>query len=176
MRISATGIVTVGLILWYLISPAVLAPQQPQSNHTNDVQTLSEPVKDEPKTEKVIEAVITKTEPPKPLYTVGGGCEQYRKLISEHFKDVHTAMAVMQAESGCNSQTVGDTTLTFKNANGETIGMSCGLFQIRILPGRPSCEWLKDPVNNITYAGNMQHNQGWRPWSAYNNGSYRKYL
>jgi len=81
-------------------------------------------------------------------------------------------MAVMQAESTCNSNAVGD--------NYVIAGLhaaSCGLFQIRTLKGRPSCEELKDPSTNIDWAYKVSTNgTNWNPWSVFNNGKYLKYM
>lgn len=54
---------------------------------------------------------------------------------------------------------------------------SCGLWQIRTLAGRPSCEQLKDPQTNLEWAWKIS-SQGtdWTPWSVYTNGKYLKYL
>lgn len=104
-------------------------------------------------------------------------CDSYDALIVENFgsENFITAKAIMKAESGCRSDAVGDLKITYIQ-NGVTYGMSCGLFQIRILPGRPSCDELKDPSKNIVYAGQMFKHSGFKPWSAYKNKSYRKHL
>jgi hypothetical protein len=81
-------------------------------------------------------------------------------------------MAVMQAESGCNPTSVGDT----RPING-LLAPSCGLFQIRTLKGRPSCEALKDPATNIEWAYKISNNgTNWKPWSVFTNQKYIKYL
>jgi hypothetical protein len=41
---------------------------------------------------------------------------------------------------------------------------SVGVFQIRLLDGRPSREWLLNEDNNIQYAFDMFSKQGTRPW------------
>lgn len=90
-------------------------------------------------------------------------------------EDPDTAVAVAMAESGMNPETVGDRHLTFVR-DGKTYGMSCGIMQIRNLPGRPDCESMKDPVKNVEYARSLYERSGWKPWGAYTNGSFKKYL
>jgi hypothetical protein len=80
-------------------------------------------------------------------------------------------MAVMEAESSCNPAAVGDT----YPING-LLAYSCGLFQIRVLAGRPSCEQLKDPATNIEWAYKISGGNNWKPWSAFTNQKYIKYL
>ena len=78
----------------------------------------------------------------------------------------------MQAESGCNQNAVGDTS----PING-LLAHSCGLFQVRTLAGRPSCEQLKDPATNIQWAYKISGNgSNWRPWSVFTNGKYLKHM
>lgn len=67
------------------------------------------------------------------------------------------ALKIAFCESGLNPEAVGD-----KN----TAYQSYGLFQIRALPGRPSPDWLLDPVNNINYAYELYQKEGWQPWSC----------
>lgn len=88
-------------------------------------------------------------------------------LTSKYDWDTKIAYAVCMAESGGNSLAYGD---------GGTAYPSIGLMQIRTLPGRPSKEQLEDPEFNVQYAYNMWKGQGWRPWSAYTNGSYKRYI
>lgn len=99
------------------------------------------------------------------------------KLIKEVFGDkADIAIAIAKAESGLNPEAVGDLHITFEK-NGETMGMSCGIFQIRILEGRPDCETLKNPKENIEYAKRIYDSRGdFSAWSAYTNGAYLKYL
>lgn len=95
-------------------------------------------------------------------------------------KALETAFAVALAESGGRSKAKGDMSLQNK-----TWGPSLGVFQIRSLknpPNTPSGKWrdgkrLMDPSFNLQAAWAIS-NQGtnWEPWSAYNNGSFAKYL
>ncbi len=94
-------------------------------------------------------------------------------LIQKYFpKDQWvTAQAVMLAESGGNANAKGD-----DYAINGLHAPSYGLFQIRALPGRPDPSTLVNPEANVAYAAQMWQSQGWQPWSAYTNGSYRKYV
>ena len=99
------------------------------------------------------------------------GCEQYRSLIQENFPPnaVETFLKIMKAESGCNKRAIGDGHITFLSRNVQ-YGMSCGLFQIRSLPGRPSCESMQDPEQSAQFAANLYMKSGYRPWSVCKNG------
>lgn len=111
--------------------------------------------------------------PIQPIYT---SCAQYAALIERYAWDVHTALAVMKAESGCRADAVGDTTLTFIE-DGEVRGMSCGLFQVRVLRGRPSCDFLQDPANNVAWAWKIYSARGnFGAWSAYTSGAYLNHM
>lgn len=67
------------------------------------------------------------------------------------------AIAVANCESSLNPVALGDTSTEYASA---------GLFQIRMLPGRPGMDYLFDPTNNISYAYSMYVSQGWHPWSC----------
>lgn len=85
-------------------------------------------------------------------------------------------MAVMEAESTCRSDAVGDTTLTYQGS-GRIEGMSCGLFQVRVLAGRPSCDALVDPATNVAWAYKVYSaSSSWKPWSVWTSGKYLKFL
>ena len=87
-----------------------------------------------------------------------GGCETFRAIVSEFDWDVRTMMAIMQAESGCTPRAVGD---NYPIAG--VLAPSCGLYQIRTLAGRPSCEELKDPRTNVEWAYKIYSGQGYEP-------------
>lgn len=78
------------------------------------------------------------------------------------------AMRVFRCESGLNPRSVGDSTLESTKEMKKTgdYGESIGIAQIRLLPGRPSREYLLDPYNNIDYAKKLYDRQGWQPWSC----------
>lgn len=56
------------------------------------------------------------------------------------------------------------------NYNPHTKDNSIGLFQINLwgelAKERPSVEWLKNPVNNISYSYELWKKEGWNPWSC----------
>lgn len=80
------------------------------------------------------------------------------------------AMRVFRCESGLNPRSVGDSELAstkrMQAETGKDYGSSIGIAQIRLLPGRPSREWLLDPYNNIQYARQLYDRQGWQPWTC----------
>lgn len=91
-------------------------------------------------------------------------CGQYRELLERYDWDSELMIKIMQGESGCNPNAVGDKHLTF---NDNSQGMSCGLMQIRVLDGRPDCETLKDPETNIEWAYKIYQSQGLSAWTYY---------
>lgn len=99
------------------------------------------------------------------------------QLIRKEFGDkADIALAIAKAESGLNPEAVGDMHITFEK-DGKLMGMSCGLFQVRILEGRPDCETLKNPKENVEYAKRIYEARGdFTAWSTYNNGAYLSYL
>ena len=116
--------------------------------------------------EPVVQAPVPVVErPPNPV-----GCEHYRNLVSQYNWNINVALAVMKAESGCNPNSVGD---NFP-ING-LYAPSCGLFQIRTLAGRPSCDQLKDPSTNVQWAFKLYSGSGWKPWSVCKNGKVSCY-
>lgn len=99
------------------------------------------------------------------------GCDQYLPLLSQYEWDTRTAYAIMRAESGCNTQAIGD--------DYPIAGLhapSCGLFQVRTLAGRPPCEALQVPERNVAIAYKLYKANGWQPWSVYLSGKYKQYL
>jgi hypothetical protein len=96
-------------------------------------------------------------------------CEVYRPLVAQYGWDVRTAMAVMQAESGCRP-TAENPTDPHKICMGRR-----GLFQIgcdstKNYPG------MLDPAANVAQAWAIYAARGWQPWGAYTSGAYRKHL
>lgn len=105
----------------------------------------------------------------KPSYS--GPCDHYRPLIERYEWDAETMLAIMQAESGCDPQAIGD--------DYQISGLyapSCGLMQIRTLRGRPTCEELKDPATNTATAYRVYQSQGLKAWSVHNSGKYKQFM
>jgi soluble lytic murein transglycosylase-like protein len=91
------------------------------------------------------------------------GCESYRTLFEAYDWNVTTAMAIMQAESGCNPSAVSPT-----NDHGlMQINQGLQIYGAGIY----------DPATNIRIAYTEKYQKGgWGHWSVYNSGSYAKYL
>lgn len=103
-----------------------------------------------------------------------GGCDRFQPLLEKYDWDVRIMKAIMQAESSCNENATGDTSLTFTQ-NGRTYGYSVSLFQVRILPGREKCD-SHNPEVNIDCAYHVWKSQGYKAWSVYTNGRYLRFL
>lgn len=80
-----------------------------------------------------------------------------------------------KAESGMRCDAIGDGHIAFIK-NDVEYGKSYGLFQIRYLVGRPDPILLLNCEFNLNYAHGMWLTQGFKPWSAYNSGAYKKFL
>jgi hypothetical protein len=164
-----------------ILTSSALAEAAPINNENLDVQiTAQEEVKTDPpqvevppvKTEPVVEPVPVVTPAVKvPQPTVHPiGCENYRQLVSQYEWNVEVALKVMRAESGCNPSAIGDQ-YTIRGL----YAPSCGLFQIRTLQGRPTCEQLQNPATNIEWAIKLYRASGWQPWSVCKNGKVSCY-
>ncbi len=86
-----------------------------------------------------------------------GDCLAYKDILDNYEWPVDIALEVCKAESSGNPNNIGDK---------HTAYVSCGLMQVRALPGRPSCEQLKNPETNIAFAYELWRKEGWRPWSV----------
>lgn len=111
-------------------------------------------------------AVAQAVTPPVAVYA-NMNCTSYTSLVSQYSWDVHVALAVMRAESGCNPVAASP-------------ACDHGLMQINCVHSAAvggNLALLNDPATNIhvawlVYAGAG----GWSPWVAYTSGSYRKFL
>ncbi len=92
-------------------------------------------------------------------YAGSGNCEAFRSLVSQYNWNVNTAMAVMKAESGCNTMARNTT-----DNHGVCMG-SYGLFQISCHSGA-----VYDPAQNIAIAYQKYQARGWQPWGVCTSG------
>lgn len=164
-------------VLAFIVIPSVeAAPINNSTELVPEVHTVTEVVQETPPSVETIQSEAPTPEPQKPVEperppepvkeTVAvvkhpAGCENYRNLISQYEWNVDVALKVMQAESGCNPHAVGD-----KRVIGGIYAPSCGLFQIRTLSGRPSCDQLQNPNTNVEWAIKLYRASGWQPWSV----------
>lgn len=98
------------------------------------------------------------------------GCEAYKHLIAQYDWDVSIATAVMRAESGCNPSATNKA-----NRNGS---VDRGLFQVNSVHKAKvqSLDDLYDPATNVSVAYRIHQSTGWQAWSAYKNGTYKRFL
>ncbi len=136
----------------------------------------AEAVKAQRKAKLAKEDAIRKAPVAKAVPRPTGGCEQYRHLVAKYDWDVRTAMAIMQAEStqhgvACNAL-ADNTGLNSDGTNDK------GLMQINSVhvPHIIGDNERFTPSANIRAAYAIYKGGGWSAWSAYNNGSYAKYL
>jgi hypothetical protein len=111
--------------------------------------------------------------PPAPASRpASNGCEPIISLLEQYDWDTRIALAIIKAESGCNTNAVGDN----YPING-LYAPSCGYAQIRTLTGRPTCEQLQDPATNIAWMYKISGGgTNWRPWSVFASGKYLQYI
>ncbi len=121
---------------------------------------------------------VTKTEqapvevhvPAPQTYVIAGGCEQYRSIVQKYDWNVDIALAVMQAESSCISNR--DNSGLNKNGSNDK-----GLMQINSIHSDLISDLDRfDPEKNIQAGYEIYRGAGWKAWSAYNNGSYLKFM
>ena len=122
------------------------------------------------------ESIATKEEGQEPIQALPPSSIEAK--ILKAFEDTNAgdvAVAIAKSESGLNPNAVGDIPLEYEY-EGRTIGHSCGIFQIRVLPSRPNCEELKDIDTNIRFARKLYDSSGFQPWSNFKNGRFQKFL
>ena len=97
---------------------------------------------------------------------------QIEELIAQVFGPVHTpmALAISRAENGSRGCHVQGP----RNNNGT---YDTGVFQINDIHRRRFAGYnFADCVDNIQIAYQLFRKEGWRPWVAYTNGNYAKYI
>lgn len=132
-------------------------------SNTNHPAQEAKPVETPAPQQPEVQPEQATVETPAPIEQVSHpvGCENYRQLISQYDWNVDTFLQIASAESGCNPYAVGDNRVI-----GGIYAPSCGLFQVRTLASRPSCEELKDPATNIAWAYRIYQGQGHGAWSV----------
>jgi len=90
-------------------------------------------------------------------------CNAYRHLFTRYDWDVNTAIAICEAESSGRPDAVSK-----PNWNGTR---DYGLMQLNNIK-------ILDPAENVAYAYHNKYmtKQGWRHWTVYKTGAYRRYL
>lgn len=97
-------------------------------------------------------------------------CASYQGLVAQYDWDVHTAMAIMQAESGCRAITPSNAAINYDGVS------DFGLFQLHGID-------ITDPAQNVAYAYYHKYlpavatwGNGFHPWNTYTGGAYLAYL
>lgn len=177
-KTERSGLIKAFLLVTALILTALLpnttsvhinnSTQEHVAQQVTEIVTPTEAVDPIPQPEIVVENVQEQTpnqaEANVTLNPVG--CTNYRHLVEQYDWNVSVAMAVMQAESGCNPEAS-----NWNDRHATCIG-SFGLFQL-------GCFWTDnphDPATNVAKAYEIYSRSGWRPWGAFNNKSYLRYL
>lgn len=94
------------------------------------------------------------------------GCDAYRGIVAQYDWNVNTAMAIMRAESNCNSMARSPT-------------HDSGLFQINDVHlaavdyNQPA---LYDPATNVKVAYQVYSGSGWNAWTTFTSGAYTRFL
>lgn len=93
-------------------------------------------------------------------------CAVYRDLVAQYDWPVQTAMAVMQAESGCRAITPDNSAANYDHVADH------GLFQLHGIA-------VTDPAENVRIAYSLKYvgaGRSFSPWVAYTTGAYLQYL
>lgn len=164
------------LAIQTLISTANSSKTITIENENWDVRIEAESPKAQPEAQdEAKDGVVAAPREETKLVEVESPSEVVRMIEEKFPEEPKLAVAIAKAESGLRTDAVGDGHIEFVN-EGKVMGHSCGLFQVRVLPGRPDCETLKDPARNLEFARKLYEKSGWKPWSAYTNQSYLKHL
>lgn len=127
-------------------------------------QVTPEPVTQENAIQAIVESAHAKT----PDMVASGIVYQEDLFVKNFGSEAETMRAICKAESGLDTNAIGDTNTKYP---------SVGLCQIRLLPERQiTMEQMKIPEENLKYAKLLYDKYGWKPWSAWKDGSYLKYL
>lgn len=156
--------IVLALLVFFTVNQTVLAkPMLVNKQEVPQTETQGERKVEPPQPEQKAKAVVPASgnaiEVKPTQHPVG--CQNYTKEIAKYNWNVAVAANVMRAESGCNPSAIGD-----NYAINGLHAPSCGLFQIRTLSGRPSCEQLQDPQTNVAWAYKLYTASGWQPWSV----------
>lgn len=161
LKIALVVLLSAGLILLKTNTPVNLN----KSTQSAKAQTVQAKLPENKPQAIAEEKALIEPQPavePEPQPAIQTGCEQYRHLISQYFGDkTDVFLEIANKESGCNPMAVGDTEVI-----GGIYAPSCGLFQVRTLSSRPSCDELKDPATNIAWAHRIYLGQGFKAWSV----------
>lgn len=99
-------------------------------------------------------------------YTAAGNCAAYEPLLKQYAWNVSIALAVMHAESHCN------TTATSPTCDHGLMQVNC--VHSNLVSGNLAL--LNDPATNIKVAYEVYQGAGWSAWTTYTSGAYLSYL
>lgn len=136
-----------------------------QNLKLQEEQKKNEELNKQLQSKREAEAKLATAQAVKPPVRISGAgnCATYSNLVAQYDWDARIALAIMQAESGCNP-----------NASSPT--NDHGLMQINqglaILGSA-----IYDPATNIKYAYEHKYLKGgWRHWTVFNTGAYLRYM
>jgi uncharacterized protein YxeA len=92
-------------------------------------------------------------------------CTAYQGLVAQYDWPVHTAMAIMQAESGCRAVTPDNAAINYDGIP------DYGLFQLHGIN-------VTDPAENVRIAYEVKYlgaGRSFTPWNTYTSGAYLGY-
>ena len=135
-------------------------PPAKQLNHIAKAQPVERKV-----TVKAETITTVKVDPPLPTIQLPNiACAAYASLFEQYDWNVHTAVAICEAESTGQPNIVSNGEI---NPDGLP---DYGLMQLHDIA-------ILDPAQNISYAYYHKYlTQGWSAWSTYNNEKYLQFL